>query len=83
MVEAKNLVTRDVSVLYACDAADFVIFQWMAALFCGVGGSGSIGRRIEGLRIISRDESIEVLINGDVQIWPRQDHNFNFKSLMR
>lgn len=83
VAEAQDMRTWEIFPLYECDGQDFIIFQWITLrhLGCFSGPLGFI--RLEGLRIISRYQYIEVLRNGEVNIFPVEKPNENFQSLKR
>lgn len=70
-IEGKCLQTLQVVVLAECDGWDFVNFQWMAAMRMGLNGRVRDPHMLRGIRLITRDLNMEVLLNGDIQIQPR------------
>lgn len=82
MVEARDLRREKTFVMYTCEGQDFVLFQWIATLHVqqGVMNSRAV-TQVDGLRIIARNEIIECMVNGDVNIKPITTPDFNFKSL--
>lgn len=78
VVEAKDIITREVFPLYECDGQDFVLFQWKAALAVQTGVT-----RLDGLRMICRDQYVEVFVTGEVNIHPITRPDYDFQSLKR
>lgn len=83
VIEAKDFRTREVFPLFECDGQDFIIFQWIASRT--VQGLPSVmgASKIEGLRIIARNQYIEAYTNGEVEIKEIEIPNESFQSLKR
>ena len=74
-IEAKNEVTKQVTVIAECEGWDFVNFEWLATV--KVPGSGVKTMTIEGTNIglvlITREAKLTVLFTGEMWVDPRSD----------
>lgn len=82
-VEGKNVVTREVVTLAECDGHDFVNFQWMAEFRAKSDGSGTYHH--VGLKLVTRENWVEVYTRGQVKIVPRteEDKKFHYATFGR
>jgi hypothetical protein len=83
LIEAKNIVTRDISVVAVCNGDDFCNFQWIATVACNsTGGFNSVTTRGTniGLKIISRNDEIIVYCDKKIQLRKRteEEKKINF-----
>ncbi len=74
-IEVKNLKTREVKKIVACDGHNFVNFEWSAITPLPMPGKVEIkvAGEIYGLVLVTRDERITVLRNGKVEVRKRTE----------
>jgi len=82
-IEGKNWQTAEKRVFAEMSGQDFMIFQWMAEAsinaFGGISASYTPHSRLTGLKIIGRNQELEVYVNGNVITKPNINHqNINF-----
>jgi hypothetical protein len=83
VIEAKDWETRDVFPLYECPGQDFVLFQWLATQRIRMGGPICYGEgAVVGLRILARNEIVDVFTNGEIVKKPT-NHDYDFASLRK
>lgn len=69
MIEAKDIVKRDVFTLLECDAAEFIKFEWVTLQSVFMGGKIQMGpRRVVGLRILTKYGNMEAFTSGECKI---------------
>ncbi len=76
-IEAKHVETREVISLAECEGCDFVNFQWIAQVRYNI-GIGTQNSQLIGLKLVTRDTSIEVYPSGDIKILNRSEHDKQF-----
>jgi hypothetical protein len=81
-IEGKNCITRETVVLAEINGADFMNFQWMANAYLRP-GSSKPQTVLTGLKIVSRNEEIEVFKNGMINKKPLKNDNINFATFGR
>jgi hypothetical protein len=69
-IEAKNIETKEIKIIVACDGHDFVNFKWLAAASLnpiGLKGSVTPLTRLLGLTLVTREYDYNVYHNGIVE----------------
>jgi len=82
-IYSKDVLSRDKKILAECRGCDFRNFQWIATTPVIVGSDGKFKGsnivRIDGIKLLTRYETIEVMIDGTIKRLPPSDENINFK----
>lgn len=69
-VEGKDYISREIKTLAQCPGQDFVLFQWNALArinpFALKGGASVPYTTLSGLKIVSRNEIIDVSVSGEI-----------------
>ena len=78
LIEGKNPLTRETTVLVECDGPDFCMFQWVGKV--AFKGPGAYRPFIIGLQINCRSEVVKVLNSGEIihEAKPLPDKHFHF-----
>lgn len=82
MIEAKDLRTRQISILAECAAANYLEHRWIAAL--PVPALGLKGRTvkgeggIQGMSLITLDEKIHIYVDGKIVREPMNERATNY-----
>jgi hypothetical protein len=79
-VEAKHFQTKMITTLAQCPGANFVNFNWIKASIGNLAPKGSmkLPGRVIGLMIITRNEKIQVIENGQIF---RDTHNIDYSRI--
>lgn len=85
-IEAKDVATREVRTVVACDGHEFRNFQWLAVAAVGpFRGSVTPATHNIGLKLLTRDEEIAILVNGKGarRLLTEDEKNINFATFGR
>lgn len=79
-IEGKDIYTREVRTLVACDGHNFVNMKWHAEIRHSVGAYGHFPGKPIGMILQTRDEDVLYLMDGQWGRRPRtaQDQDFNY-----
>jgi hypothetical protein len=77
-IEAKDIVTRETSIVVDCPAADYRVFQWVGVQRLNIKSSASLQRNV-GLAILTNDQRIEAFEWGEVRQRPLINGEKNIK----
>lgn len=81
-IEGKNYLTRETVVLAEIKGEDFMNFQWLANAYL-TPGTSTPRTVLTGMKIVSRNEEIEVFKNGHINKKPLSNGNINFATYGR
>lgn len=70
IIEGKDFLSRQISVLADVPGQDFVMFEWNATAVINPFGGSPKNHRINGLSIVARDRVVTVGIDGKVTVKP-------------
>jgi len=77
-IEAKHIVTREITTVSECDGHNFITFQWLSsARFSGIGYQ-LLSQNVFGLRLVSRDDFMDAHTDGTLRVTPRPEDQKNF-----
>ena len=74
-IEGKDIMTREVKTLVACDGHEFVNFKWHAIV---KGMGGRLPARPIGMILQTREMDVLMLMNGDHATKQRTEYDKNF-----
>jgi len=81
VIEGKNVETAEIKRLYEVPGQDFMNFQWIAEARLNpleINGKTTPRTRIIGMKIVAREQTIEVYSNGNIRKGPNTVKNINF-----
>lgn len=77
-IEGKDIHTREVKTLVACDGHDFVNMKWFSAFRSGVFATGRFQSNIIGMIMQTRELDVCFLIDGNHGTKKRTEYDKNF-----